>query len=156
MPITRVDGEGDVVEDAPHRGGGLGGVLGEQPGARRLGELAEGGGTAGEDREALDLDDRLVRDGGLGGLRGRELAADHRLGELAGGRLGGDARRSRRTAPDDRDLVEQDREDLAQLVRDEDDGQALGLELAQVVEERVHLLRHHYGGGLVQDQGAPR
>lgn len=37
-------------------------------------------------------------------------------------------------------------------MRDEDDGQAFGLELAQVVEERVHLLRHEHGGRLVEDE----
>ncbi len=43
---------------------------------------------------------------------------------------------------------------LVELVRDEDDGQALGLELAQVVEELVDLLRHEHGGRLVEDQDA--
>lgn len=37
-------------------------------------------------------------------------------------------------------------------MRDEDDGQAFGLELAQVVEERVHFLRHEHGGRLVEDE----
>lgn len=37
---------------------------------------------------------------------------------------------------------------------DEDDGQALGFQLAQVVEEGVHLLRHQDGRGLVEDQRA--
>ncbi|GDY63289.1 hypothetical protein SAV14893_026820 [Streptomyces avermitilis] len=151
--LARVDGEGDVVEDAPHPAGGLGRVLREQTGGRRFVELAEGGGTAGEDREALDLDDGLVRDGGLGGLRRRQLAAHHQLGELAGGGLGRNGGADRRAAADDGDVVG-DRQHLAQLVRDEDDGEALGLELAQVVEECVDLLRHEYGGGLVQDQDA--
>jgi hypothetical protein len=37
-------------------------------------------------------------------------------------------------------------------VRDEDDGQALALELAQVVEELVDLLGHEHRGRLVEDQ----
>lgn len=68
-----------------------------------------------------------------------------------GGRRVGGA--DRRTAPDDGDLVG-DGEHLAQLVRDEDDGQALGLEAAQVVEERVDLLRDQDRGRLVEDEGA--
>jgi hypothetical protein len=52
---------------------------------------------------------------------------------------------------DDGDLVG-DRQHLAELVRDEDDGQALGLQAAQVVEERVDLLGHQDRGGLVEDQ----
>ena len=43
-------------------------------------------------------------------------------------------------------------EHLVQLVRDEDDRQALALELAQVGEQLVDLLRHEHGGRLVQDQ----
>ena len=51
-------------------------------------------------------------------------------------------------------IVVGDREHLAELVGDEDDGQALGLEFAEVVEERVDLLRHEDRGGLVEDEGA--
>ncbi|MGX1250661.1 hypothetical protein RKD48_003172 [Streptomyces ambofaciens] len=125
--LTGVDGEGDVVEQG----------------------LAAGGREA----QRVDGEDRAVGDRGLGGLRRGQLAADHQLGELARGGLGGDGRADRRAAPDDGDLVG-DREDLAQLVGDEDDGQALGLQLAQVVEEGVHLLRHQDGRGLVEDQRA--
>ena len=94
-----------------------------------------------------------VGDGRLAGLRRGQFAADHQLGELLGVRLGGVGRADGGAAPDDGDLVG-DREHLAQLVRDEDDGQALGLELAQVVEERVDLLRDEHGGRLVEDEGA--
>ena len=54
-------------------------------------------------------------------------------------------------APDDGDLVG-DGPHLVELVRDEDDRQALGLELAQVAEQLVDLLRDQHGGRLVQDQ----
>ena len=43
-------------------------------------------------------------------------------------------------------------EHLVELVRDEEDGEPLGLELAQVVEQLVDLLRHEHGGGLVEDE----
>jgi hypothetical protein len=61
-----------------------------------------------------------------------------------------------RAAPDHGDLVG-DLEHLVELVRDEDDGHALALELAQVVEELVDLLGHEHGGRLVEDEdaGAP-
>ena len=61
--------------------------------------------------------------------------------------------RDRGAAPDHGDLVG-DREHLVELVRDEDDRQALGLELAQVAEQLVDLLRHQHRGRLVQDQDA--
>jgi len=47
-----------------------------------------------------------------------------------------------------------DREHLVQLVRDEQDGEPFGLELAQVAEQLVDLLRHQHRGGLVQDEDA--
>ena len=87
--------------------------------------------------------------GGLGGGAG-ELRADHQLGELTRGGAGRVDGRDRRTAADHGDLVG-DREDLVELVGDEDDREALGLELAQIAEELVHLLRHQDGGGLVED-----
>ena len=43
-------------------------------------------------------------------------------------------------------------EHLVELVRDEQDGEALVLELAQVGEQLVDLLRHEHGGRLVQDE----
>ena len=42
-------------------------------------------------------------------------------------------------------------EHLVELVGDEDQGVALVLELAQVGEQRVDLLRHQHGGRLVED-----
>ncbi len=139
--------DGYVLVDVVHV---LVAVLGgdRQRRGRRAPRLGQG--------QALDLEHRDVGDRRLAGLRGGQLGADHQLGELLGGgrlRVGG---ADRGAAPDDGDVVG-DLQHLAQLVRDEDDGQALGLELAQVVEECVDLLRHQHGGGLVEDErpGAP-
>ncbi|EPJ40977.1 putative ABC transporter ATP-binding protein YufO [Streptomyces afghaniensis 772] len=103
--------------------------------------------------EPVDADDRAVGDRGLGRLGGGQFAADHHLGELARGGLGGDGRADGGAAADDGDLVG-DGEHLAELVRDEDDRQALGPQFAQVGEEGVDLLRDEHGGRLVQDEGA--
>ncbi len=61
-----------------------------------------------------------------------------------------------RPAPDHGDLVG-DGQDLVELVGDEDDRQALGLQLTQVVEELGDLLRDQDRGRLVEDEdlGAP-
>ena len=56
-------------------------------------------------------------------------------------------------APDDGDLVRH-LEHLVELVRDEQDREALGLQLAQRVEQLVDLLRDEHSGRLVEDQGA--
>ena len=95
----------------------------------------------------------VVGDGGLAGLRRGQLAADHQLGELLGRGVRGVGGADRGAAADDGDLVG-DRQHLAELVRDEDDGQALGLEPAQVLEERVDLLRDQDRGRLVEDEDA--
>ncbi len=103
------------------------------------------------DPQVLDVEHLGRGDGRLAALRGGQLGADHHLGELAGGddlRIGV---ADRGAAPDDADRVG-DGQHLVQLVRDEDDGDALGLELAQVVEQRVDLLRDQHGRGLVEDQ----
>lgn len=129
--LALVDGEGDAVEHGTHH------------------PVRVGRGQP----QSVDGEHRRVRDGRLAGLRRGQLTADHQLGELLGRgvlRIGG---AHGRTAPDDGDLVGH-RQHLAQLVRDEDDGEALGLELAQVVEERIDLLRYEDGGGFVEDQGA--
>ena len=91
-------------------------------------------------------DRRLARSPGVGSSLPTISSASCRavtLGRVDGGDRG--------AAPDDGDLVG-DREHLVELVRDEDDRQALGLELAQVVEELVDLLRHQHRGRLVEDQ----
>src|SRR5690606_35652492 len=88
---------------------------------------------------------------GLAGLGGGQFAADHELGELAGGGAGGVDAGHRGAAPDHGDRVG-DAEHLVELARDEDDGEAAGLELAQVLEELVDLLRDEHGGRLVEDE----
>ena len=62
-------------------------------------------------------------------------------------------RAHRRASPDHRDLVG-DGQHLVELVRDEQHGKALGLELAQVGEQLVDLLRNEHRGRLVQDEDA--
>ena len=47
-----------------------------------------------------------------------------------------------------------DAQHLAQLVADEDDGQAFGYHLRQHLEQRFTLLRREHGRGLIQDQDA--
>lgn len=126
-----VDGEGDAVEHGAHHTVGVGG---RQP-------------------QVLHGQHRRVRYGRLPGLGRGEFAAHHQLGELLAGGGRGVGGAHRRTAPDHGDLV-RDRQHLAQLVGDEDDGEAFGLQLTQVVEERVDLLRHEDRGRFVEDQGA--
>ena len=107
---------------------------------------------------AADVDDRDVlgaqhRRAGLGlGLVDGQLdrASDHQLGQLglAGVRGGGPHDLA---AADHRDPVA-DGLDLAQLVGDEDDRGALGLEPAHDLHQLVDLLGREHRGGLVQDQ----
>ena len=125
--LALVDVEGDVVE---------------QRAALRPGQA-----------EVLDRQQHLVGDGRrLGAGRG-QLGAHHQLGQLTGGHLGRQHGPHRGAAPDHGDLVG-DGEDLVQLVADEDDRDALLLQLAQVAEQLVDLLRHQDGGGLVEDHDA--
>ena len=56
-----------------------------------------------------------------------------------------------RPCADDGDVVG-DRQHLVELVGDEDDGGAVGFELAEVAEQFVDLLRHQHGRRLVEDQ----
>ena len=56
-------------------------------------------------------------------------------------------------ATHDRDAVA-DGADLAQLVADEDDREALVDEATQRLEERLDLLGHEHGGGFVEDEHA--
>lgn len=129
--LALVDGEGDAVEHGTHH------------------PVRVGGGQP----QPVDVQHRRLGDGRLAGLRRRQLAADHQLGQLLGRGVLGIGGAHGRPPPDDGDLVGH-RQHLAQLVRDEDDGESLRLELAQVVEERLDLLRYEDGGGLVEDQGA--
>ena len=103
--------------------------------------------------EALDGQLGDVGDGRLAGLGGGQLAADHELGQVPGGDVGGVDGGDRATGADDRDAVG-DLEHLVQLVGDEDDGLALGLELTEVDEEFLDLLGDEHGGRLVEDEDA--
>ena len=104
--------------------------------------------------EVAHAQHRHVGDGRLARLRAGQLAADHHRRQLPGGDRGRVVHaRDRGTAPDDRDGVG-DRQHLVELVRDEDDGQPLAGELAQVAEQLVDLLRYQHGGGLVEDEDA--
>ena len=100
---------------------------------------------------ALDrqLDD--VGDGRVAGLRRRQLAADHELGELARRTCRPARAWDRRAAAQHRDAV-RDAQHLVELVADEHDGDALGAQVAQRAEQLVDLLRHEHGGRLVEDQ----
>ena len=102
--------------------------------------------------EVLHPEHRAVGDRGLLGARRRQLRADHELGELAGVDALRVDRVDGRAAADHGDAVG-DAEHLVELVRDEQDRQALLLELAEVVEELVDLLRHQHRGGLVENEG---
>ena len=98
----------------------------------------------------LDRQQHLVGDRRRLGARRGQLGADHQLGELAGGDVVGADRGDGGAATDHGDLVG-DGEHLVELVGDEDEGEALVLELAQVAEELVDLLRHQHRGRLVED-----
>ena len=100
-----------------------------------------------------DVELDLVGDGRLAGVGLGQLAADHQLGELAGGHVLGQHRRDSATCPNDGDRVG-DGEHLVELVADEEHRDALGGELAQRREQLVDLLRHEHRGRLVEDQDA--
>ncbi len=99
---------------------------------------------------SLHAEQHLVGDRRLLGAGRGQLAADHQLGELACGDVGRLDRGDGGAATHHGDLVG-DGEHLVELVGDEDEGVPLGLELAQVREQRVDLLRHQHGRRLVED-----
>ncbi len=113
--------------------------VGEQLAAGRVGQ-----------RDVDELEHLLVGDRGLLGVRRGQLGADHQLRELAGGDVGRAYGGDGGAAAYDGDVVGHG-EDLVELVGDEDEGVPLLLQLAEVREERVHLLRHEHGRGLVED-----
>ena len=82
-----------------------------------------------------------------------DLAADHQRGEALGRRARSRHRRDDAPAAQHGDAVG-DLQHLVQLVRDEDDGAAVGRHRAQRLEERARLLRRQHGGRLVEDQDA--
>ncbi len=104
-------------------------------------------------RDVLQVELDVIGDGRLGRLRRGKLRPDHELGELALGRGMRVSRAYRRATAHDGDVIG-DREDFVELVRDEEDRVAVGLELTQVVEQGVDLLRNQDSGRLVEDDDA--
>ena len=104
-----------------------------------------------DDAKVLDLEERLAH------RRRRlldpehDLAADHQLREPGLGRALARHGVDLLAAAQDADPVG-DLEHLVELVRDEDDRLALGLEVAEDPEELERLLRRQYGRRLVEDE----
>ena len=97
---------------------------------------------------------RRLLGGGHGlGVRHGDLAAHHQFGEF-GRRGGGGFALGHQPALAQHGHAPRHRHDFVQLVRNEDDGQALVHEAAQRGEQAVDFLRRQHGGGLVQDQDA--
>ena len=153
------DMAGDRIAQARDRLGKLGLAVAIDPGQpqdlARLDREADAGhrldAAVALDPEILDLEQRPA-DG-----RGRALdvehhvAPDHEPRELAraggrGGELGDDAARAHHRHPVG------DRHHLLELVGDEEDGLAAGLEAAQQIEEGIDLDRRQHARRLVQDE----
>ena len=79
------------------------------------------------------------------------VSTHHEASELAARRAGDLVRALGAPGPQDGDAV-RDRADLVELVRDEDDGAALGRHAPEHLEEGLRLLRREHGGGLVEDE----
>ena len=90
--------------------------------------------------------------GALGEV-GVELAADHHRDEATGGRVGGGHRVDPAPVLEDGDAVG-DGEDLAQPVRDVEDGDALLAQPAHQRQQRLGLVVGQRGGGLVHHDDA--
>ena len=101
--------------------------------------------------EAVDLEHH--RPGAGRGLLDAEQdpPTDHQLGELGRAGLGGGERPHHLAPAHDADLVGH-RHDLAQLVGDQDDRLALGLQVLEDAEQVVGLGRGQHAGRLVEDQ----
>ncbi len=82
------------------------------------------------DAQIEHLQHRVARMGGWPIDMQSNIAPHHELGQLFRGRVFGFTRADRLATPNDRDPVA-DRGDLAQLVRDEDDGMSRFLELQE-------------------------
>ncbi len=82
-----------------------------------------------------------------------QLAADHQLGQVAGGDLRRQHLGHGAAHADDRDGVRH-LQHLVQLVGDEDDGDAASYEATERLEEPVDLLRHEHRRRLVEDDDA--
>jgi hypothetical protein len=81
----------------------------------------------------------------------KHVTADHELGKLLHRSLCGGAGCHHLAAPHDGDFIRH-RHDLAQLVGDQQDGFAFGLELLEDTEQVIGLRRGQHAGGLVEDQ----
>ena len=103
------------------------------------------------DHEPGHLEHRVARPSGTPVDVQAHRAAHHQLGELLGRRPGGGKRGDDSPLPHHGDDVG-DLEDLAQLVRDQQNGLALAAERREDPEEMVGLLGRQDGGRLVEDQ----
>ena len=103
------------------------------------------------DAEPIGFDDGRAALRAASQRRAFELLAHDQGGQRLGitpfGRDGGDDA----SPAHDRHLIREG-EDLAELVRDEDDGAALARQAAQHAEQVVRLLRREHTGRLVEDQ----
>ena len=97
------------------------------------------------------LDHRVPRLLHLLIVRGRQLPADHQVGQLLAVGLGTVQGGDHLPGPQDGDAVG-DLQHLPHLVADEDDALALLRQLADDLEQTLHLNVRQGGGGLVQDQ----
>ncbi len=82
---------------------------------------------------------------------GRSGVSDHQLGEPAGVEPGRRLCRHDAPSPQHGDAIG-DGDDLAQLVGDEHDADALGAQPADRAEQRIDVQRGEHGGRLVEDQ----
>ena len=112
---------------------------------RGVGRRVSGGGDSGP----IDFRPERRRHHRIGGVD----VADHQLGELAGVERADRLRRHDAAPSQHRDAIG-DGDDLAQLVRDEHDADALGAQPADRAEQCVDVQRGEHGGRLVEDQHA--
>ena len=103
------------------------------------------------ERQVLHLQDRLAgRDGGLR-IKLADIAVDHQRADRGRRGLGDGQGRDVAAVSQHRDRVAEI-DDLAEIVRDVEDGDALGGEAADELEEKVRLAPDERGGRLVEDQ----
>ena len=129
----------------------------EQVGAGGDAERDLTGVGVGLDDEIGDRQEDPVGHRALAGLRGRELGADHHLGELLGRHRRWIVDFAHRLAGADHGDRVGVLEHLVELVGDEDDRRFAGGQLAQRREQLVDLVGNEHGGRLVenQDLGVP-
>ena len=83
----------------------------------------------------------------------RQLAPDHEPRQRAAVGFGGCGRRDDLAPAQDADAVS-DLQHLVELVRDEDDAEALRRHAAERLDQTLRLLRRENGGWLVEDEDA--